>query len=382
MKIVLVSGFLNHHQKPLSEAIRKRSDEFWFIATECVKNVGYQKSDTESYVLNYYDETQKEEIERIITDAHVVIFGSCPTRLVKLRMESNKLSFIYSERYFKKGLWRRFIPSVRNAINQRIVSYSGSNLYVLCASAFLPYDLSMLGYPYNKCYKWGYFPTVKQYPNFDEIINTKEKKSILWCARLIPLKHPEHVVKMALRLKKSGYSFELNMLGDGPMMDSLQKMICRLGLSDCVHLRGSVSSDEVRVYMERSKIFVFTSNRMEGWGAVMNESMNSACAVAASHAVGSVPFLIQDGVNGLVYRSGSVRTLAKKVAYLLDDEKATCIIGSTAYQTLVGEWNAEIAAERLIDISSHILQGDTTYAYESGPCSRAEIVKDNWYKRS
>ena len=49
--------------------------------------------------------------------------------------------------------------------------------------------------------------------------------------------------------------------------------------------------------MEKSEIFLFTSDKGEGWGAVLNESMNSACAVVASHAIGSVPFLLKDGEN-------------------------------------------------------------------------------------
>ena len=38
-----------------------------------------------------------------------------------------------------------------------------------------------------------------------------------------------------------------------------------------------------------------------------------------SHFIlGSVPFLIQDGINGLVYPSGDIDALYEKVKYLLD----------------------------------------------------------------
>lgn len=63
-----------------------------------------------------------------------------------------------------------------------------------------------------------------------------------------------------------------------------------MNLNDYVTFTGPVQSDKVRGFMERAGIFLFTSDRQEGWGAVLNESMNSGCAVVASHAIGSVPF--------------------------------------------------------------------------------------------
>ena len=162
MKVVFVSAFLNHHQRPLCEALRNLCEDFCFVATETVSNVGYQVQGNADYVLYYFDESQKENIRQKIAVADFVIFGSCPTELVEYRMAQNKLSFVYAERYFKRGTWRRFIPSTRNAIKKRIVNYGDKNLYVLSASAYLSYDLSLLGFPSEKCLKWGYFPEMEQ----------------------------------------------------------------------------------------------------------------------------------------------------------------------------------------------------------------------------
>jgi glycosyltransferase involved in cell wall biosynthesis len=40
-------------------------------------------------------------------------------------------------------------------------------------------------------------------------------------------------------------------------------------------------------------VFIFTSDRNEGWGAVLNEAMGSGCAVVAADLIGSVPYLIE-----------------------------------------------------------------------------------------
>ena len=132
--------------------------------------------------------------------------------------------------------------------------------------------------------------------------------------------------------------------------------------------------------MEEAGIYLFTSDRREGWGAVLNESMNSGCAVIASHAIGSTPYLIEDNVNGLIYRSGDVDMLYKKIKCLLDDHSKQERLGREAYKTMVEEWNASVATERLVTLSKSILSGEKyPDLYSSGPCSKAEIIKDDWY---
>ena len=44
-------------------------------------------------------------------------------------------------------------------------------------------------------------------------------------------------------------------------------------------------------------------------------------------------------------------------------------------------WNANTAAERFITLANALLAGDRKAClFEIGPCSKAEILKNNWYK--
>ena len=158
-------------------------------------------------------------------------------------------------------------------------------------------------------------------------------------------------------------------------------MVNNKGLSDCVRLLGSKTTEEVRRYMEEASIFLFTSDRNEGWGAVLNEAMNSGCAVVASHAIGSVPFLINYGNTGLIYRSGDIEDLYEKVKYLIENQDKATELGKKAYSTLTELWNAETAAERFKQIVQAIKAGGTTNLFDDGPCSNASVLKDDWRKR-
>ena len=172
----------------------------------------------------------------------------------------------------------------------------------------------------------------------------------------------------------------MSIIGSGEMELSLHQMIEQKGLSDRVKMLGTMPSDDVRKYMEKTDVFLFTSDFNEGWGAVLNEAMNSGCAVVASHAAGAVPFLIRNGENGFIYENGNERSLYLKVRELLEDSNKRVQFGKAAYQTIVNGWNAEDAARRIVNLVKKIETHGEYDLYQYGPCSRATILENGWYK--
>ena len=77
--------------------------------------------------------------------------------------------------------------------------------------------------------------------------------------------------------------------------------IKKQGLENHVHLLGKMPNGEVMEAMRSHHIFCFTSDKNEGWGAVLNEAMSSGCCPVSSIATGSTPYLIKDGVNGFSF---------------------------------------------------------------------------------
>ena len=385
MKIAFVSNFYNHHQKPLADALYSMIGEgYHFIETAPISterlNMGWGGDQRPSYILqSYIDDASKEKCQQIIDEADVVIFGSAPYSMMETRLKNGRLTFMYTERPYKQG-----VPYLKLPVHilKALKNYTRyKNFYVLCASAYTAVDFSKRLSFIGKTYKWGYFPAVKEYENIDDLIEQKKPSSILWTARFIDWKHPEIPVAVAKRLMADGYEFELNMIGNGELEESTRELIEREGVADRVKMLGSMKPEEVREHMEKSEIFLFTSDRNEGWGAVLNESMNSACAVVANSAIGSVPFLVNDGENGYMYKDGNVDDIYNKVKKLLDNGDERKRMGKNAYKTMVEEWNAENAAEKFVALCEKMLAGEyKPFPYESGVCSKAETLKDNWYK--
>lgn len=390
MRVVFFSNYLNHHQLPFCLAMdRLTKGHFTFVATMPVPEarlaLGYHDMNKEyPFVLTTYDsEENKAAALALALNSDVVITGSAPEIYTEKRIEKNKLTFRYSERIYKAGLDKAFHP---RGVALRLLHhtrYANKPLYMLCASAYTSFDFALSGAYLGKTYKWGYFPEVKQ-QNIDELFAQKWSKktvAILWVARLIELKHPELPILVADKLRKEGYDFELNMIGIGPMETDLRGMIEQKELDDCVHMLGAMSPEAVREHMEEADIFLFTSDFNEGWGAVLNESMNSGCAVVASHAIGSVPFLLKDGENGLIYRNGDVNDLYQKVKRLMNDPSERKRLGQNAYKTLYETWNADEAAERFLMLTEDLLTKKKTTRFTEGPCSKARILPNWWFSK-
>ena len=100
--------------------------------------------------------------------------------------------------------------------------------------------------------------------------------------------------------------------------------------------------------------------------------MNSGCAVVASRAIGSVPYLLRDGENGLIYESGNTDELYEKVKLLLDEPERQRRLGFNAYKTMTELWNAEVAAERFVELAKRVLCGEKSpMLFDDGPCGKA-----------
>ena len=384
MKIVMLSNFLNHHQLSLCQELARLTDNnFYFIAIEKMPEerrlLGYQNYTDFPFFIQYTEE-KKKLIESLIIESDALICGSVPDSFFVPRVKARKLTFRYFERVFKTPF------TIKNTLHRigsmlvHFIRYQNQTQYLLCASAFTALDISRFGCFHNRLYKWGYFPEAKKYEDMTDLISRKKHNSILWCGRMIDWKHPEAAVELAKRLRNSNFSFTLDFIGIGDLENRLRKFVQNEGLDDFVHFHCSMTPDEVREYMENASIYLMTSNRREGWGAVVNEAMNSGCAVVGSHIVGSIPYLIQDKKNGLIYRSGDMEDLYSKVVYLLEHPEKRKQIGLEAYRTITGLWNAETAAQRFVNVCSHILNGEKSPdLYEFGPCSKAEIIKNNYY---
>ena len=375
MRVVFVSDSFHHHQKPFSDQMYLLTGgNYIFIATGEIsqerKSMGWGINENTPYlmILDSHNKNQLRKVKQIIADADFVITGSAPLSLFSLRNKKRKLIFRYSERLYKSKL--RYLKAFLYTFD----ALRMKNDYMLCSSAYTALDYSLTRCYIGKCYKWGYFTECRSYDSHNELFAKKsldnEPIKILWVSRFISWKHPEVPILLAEKLKKDNITFQLQMLGVGPLKSKIQDKINSLELSQYVSLLDSIPPSEVRNLMEESDIFLFTSDRGEGWGAVLNESMNSGCAVLANTDIGSVPYLIKDGMSGCTYKDGDIDDAYRKLVRLINDQVFRRRLAEEAYKTISNVWNPNVAAKNLLLLYEN-LQSNNDNQIEHGPCSPA-----------
>lgn len=369
MKVVFLSNYFNHHQSPFSDEMFKLiGDNYCFVETTEIpkfrRELGYEKI-KRPYVIRY--DENKECVREKIFNAHILLVGFAPEFLLNDRKKNNKIIIRYSERLFKKkpSLVRFFYHLIRLNLKNPF----WKPIYMLCASAYTASDYQKLFLFKHKCYKWGYFPKLQKFNDIDKIIAEKKTNSILWVGRLIDWKHPEIAIELAYKLKSENIVFSMDIIGIGEMYEKIQNMVVEKELSDCVHLLGAKSPECVRYYMEKSEIFISTSDRNEGWGAVINEAMGSACALVSSIMVGAAPFLIQHGENGFIYNRFD--DLVLYVKKCLVESAMRKEISQKAYKTIEECWCPQIAAARFLSFCDDLIKYKRCDQFFNGPCSLA-----------
>lgn len=389
MKLIFVGGALDHITQPISSAFYDLlGDDFSFVATKekagSRGDLGYGSlADKYPYAIKGYG--QKEDIDNAIEKINasdVVIYGSAPESFVKKRMLDGKLTFRFTERLYKepfsiKNYFHRLISGIKH---HKI--YQNKNVYVLGAGAYVANDLYKFGYYKNRYYKWGYFTKItdKTYEQLIDLKSQNKKVELIWVARFIKLKHPEMILSLAEFLLAKGIEFNITMVGGGEEFETVKKAVEDKKLSSVITLTGAITPDETRALMERADISLFTSDRREGWGAVVNESMGCACAVVASSSAGSSPFLVEDELNGLLFRVDSQDSFNQKVLNLINDREYLNKLALNAYNDIHEFWTPENASKSFVKLAKSIIEGKPV-SIEKGPCSKALILKDGWYKK-
>ena len=380
MKVTFYSNFLTHHQVPFCLAMQKRlGDNFKFVSTMKIVqwrlDLGFEDLDQKyDFVVRSYESKEMyEEAKKLALESDVVIIGSTTDELIEERLKQDKLTFRYRARVFifPDGICNTIFNKDKMKLfyNRHIKYRKNKNLHMLCANAYGAKDFNRLGLYKNKTYKWGYFLENTIY-DIDKLLGEKEKNQktqIIWVARFIKWKHPEIVVKLARNLKKQNYNFKIQMLGTGKLEDKIKKQIKNNNLEDVIEVVGQVPSNEVKNYMEKANIFIGTSDSFEGWGAVINESMNAGCAIVASKKMGSVPFLIGNNDTGLMY--DNYKDLENKVKLLIKDSKLRKKFSKNAYNYITTKWTGELAAENIIKLFDSIIN-DKKVDLQDGPASK------------
>jgi glycosyltransferase involved in cell wall biosynthesis len=110
---------------------------------------------------------------------------------------------------------------------------------------------------------------------------------------------------------------ELLVVGEGALEGEILRAAEAAGLADRIHLLGPRDQIALREVLDRASCLVLPS-RAEGLGRVLLEAAARARPVVAT-AVGGIPELVRDGINGRLVPPDDPAALAHAVSAVFDD---------------------------------------------------------------
>lgn len=169
------------------------------------------------------------------------------------------------------------------------------------------------------------------YSLIDINISQQRKNEAMLCAGRFDLSKGQDVLFHAMAFLKDEFpTLHLNLLGGGKLETRYKSLIAELGLSNNVTFHGAVSHQDVLLAMA-SAVFTVVPSRSEAFGLVNIESMAVGTPVIAS-AVGGIPEIIRDGVDGFLVPPDDPQALAEKIKMLYTNQALREKMGQNARQ--------------------------------------------------
>jgi glycosyltransferase involved in cell wall biosynthesis len=140
-----------------------------------------------------------------------------------------------------------------------------------------------------------------------------------FAGKLIPRKGADELLRAAALLPQTD-NWSVALVGDGPAIGELRRLATRLSIADRVAFHGFANTSEMPKLLADFDVLVVPS-RFDMRVLVTIEAMAAGAAVIVSDAtaVWGSGDLVEDGVTGLVYRSGDPAALAGQLHRLFDD---------------------------------------------------------------
>jgi glycosyltransferase involved in cell wall biosynthesis len=184
---------------------------------------------------------------------------------------------------------------------------------------------------------------------------------IISVGRLVAFKGFEHLIDACAELARRGLDFTCEIIGDGPLRDTLQKKIEMLNLSLRVNLLGSLSQEVVLEKLRSADIFALASvtdrqGASDVFPTVIIEAMAAARPVVSTRLAG-IPESVIHGETGLLVSSGDTNGLSQALEQLIRDPELRARYGRAGHTRIEQHFRIEQTVAPLLQLFERISVG-------------------------
>jgi glycosyltransferase involved in cell wall biosynthesis len=156
-----------------------------------------------------------------------------------------------------------------------------------------------------------------------------EEKVILFLSLISKQKGADVAIK-AFREISHDNTLRLVIGGDGEYLEGAKELVREYNLESKVIFPGFIPNEEAALYYNAADVFIFPTLRLESFGIVIAEAMACKKPVIASR-IGSIPYVIDDGIDGVLIEPGDYRGLAEQIDKILHDNIYSERLAQNAY---------------------------------------------------
>ena len=171
-------------------------------------------------------------------------------------------------------------------------------------------------------------------------------KKILFVGKLIDIKRPLDILKSLTLIPKDDFEIELLIVGSGYLEVEMQEY-CKTNNENRVHFLGFKNQTELPNIYKVSDVLILPSSN-ETWGLVVNESFSLQTPAVVSDQVGCGSDLIEEGVNGEIFKTGDIKDLSIKIKKVLSYTDKENIFNGIAKKNNI--YNIEFASKKLLNV--------------------------------
>jgi len=171
---------------------------------------------------------------------------------------------------------------------------------------------------------------------------------LLTVCRLISRKRIDLLIKAVAELKKAGIKTELNIAGDGNLLNQLKALASQLNIKDSVNFLGRIEQEDMPGVYRDNDVFVMSSTH-EGMSNAMLEAIASGLPIVTTRCEG-VEELLKD--NGVIVEQPT--EIANAIAALANDHHSYAVMAE-ASKKVAETFSWQAAANQYIECYKKII---------------------------
>ncbi len=166
----------------------------------------------------------------------------------------------------------------------------------------------------------------------------KEPVKLIFAGALTPGKRPLLAMETVRLLKEKGIKTTLNIYGDGPERNRIEKYILENNLKNEIILHGKQDAETLKKAYQQAHFLIFPS-RSEGWPKVVAEAMVWKC-LPISTKISAIPYMLAYGERGSLVKPDA-EEISREILFYMENPEIYKQKAEAAYR-----WSKQFTLEK------------------------------------